>query len=109
MKAIVHWNKQQKMWTYHIYKGCQWAPLILIQGPWHTETKPEKKANPRGWIVSTSENVILNPDSNLLNQFEKTKQLIYDKEKVSFNIAKGEYLLFDQQGCFVVQPKGEES
>lgn len=103
MKLIIHWNKFQKQWTMHTYKSCELAKSILVIGGWKTEVKPEKKSNPRGWVVTDHENVIVNPDSDCLNQFRKTYRLIFDKENISFNITEGEYLLFDESGCYVVQ------
>lgn len=104
MKLIIHWNKFQRMWTMHTYKSCKLAKNILVIGKWKTEVKPNRKSNPRGWVVTEHHNVIVDPDPSLLGQFEKVSRLIYDKSNVHFNINEGEYLWFNEEGCFVVQP-----
>jgi hypothetical protein len=103
MKNIIHWNKFKKQWTSHIYKGCIQAPTILVCGHWYTETKPDKKSNPRGWIVTDDKNVIINPDFFLLKDFRILGKLIYDKENISFNYTEGGYLLFNDKGCFILE------
>lgn len=102
MKNIIHWNTQKKIWTSHTYKGCEWAATILINGPWKAECKPEKESNPRGWIVSTKEDVTLNPSEDILRGFIKRERLVYQKEQVEFNINEGQALLFDEDGCHLL-------
>lgn len=104
MKLIIHWNKFKRMWTMHTYKSCTYAKNILILGEWRTEVKPNRKSNPRGWVVTEHDNVIVDPGPSLVRQFQKVSQLIYDKKNVCFNINEGDYLLFDEEGCFVVRP-----
>lgn len=103
MKNIVHWNKQKRVWSSHTYKGCEWAPVVLIDGPWKTECKPEKVNNPKGWVVSLKEDTILNPSEDLINKFKKQARLVYNKEEVAFNINSGQALLFDRDGCHVLK------
>jgi hypothetical protein len=91
------------MWTSHTYKSCAKSTTILINGKWFTETKPHKKDNPRGWIVTSHENVIINPSEELLSSFVKIEQLVYNKQSVEFSSNEGEYLLFDDMGCFLVR------
>lgn len=105
MKNIVHWNTEKRIWTSHTYLGYEWAPVILINGPWETECKPEKVNNPKGWVVSSKEDTILNPPEDLKSRFKKQSRLIYDKEEVTFNINSGQALLFDNTGCYVLEEK----
>lgn len=103
MKNIIHWNKHKKMWTSHTYKSCTQASVILVTGAWTTETKPNRKTNPRGWIVTDHTNVIIEPSQEQLFPLVKTKQLFYDKTKFNFNIQEGTMLLFDSEGCFLIK------
>lgn len=103
MKNIVHWCKPKKMWTSHTYKSCAKSPTILINGNWSTETKPDKKANPRGWVVADHTSVVVSPSASELAQFVKKERVYYDKKAVSFTHIEGEYLLFDEEGCFVLE------
>lgn len=105
MKAIIHWNTFKKMWTCHTYKGCAQSPIILISGDWYAETKPLKKDNPKGWIVTNYKNVIINPSLTMLASYTKTTQLYYNKQKIEFSILKGNLLLFDEYGCFIIIEK----
>lgn len=103
MKNIIHWCKQKKMWTSHTYKTCTKAEIILINGQWLTETKPNKKDNPRGWVVTGHENVVINPSPETLSLFYKKEKLLYDKYNIEFNHLNGENLLFDGDGCFTIE------
>jgi hypothetical protein len=104
MKNIVHWCMAKKMWTSHTYKSCAKADSVLILGGWTTETKPNRKANPKGWVVTDHTNVVLNPTPEQLSYFRKEARLIYNKEAVSFSEAEGTCLLFDNEGCFILAP-----
>lgn len=103
MKNIIHWNKQKRTWTSHTWRGYERASVILVKGPWKTECKPEKPTNPRGWVVTSHEYVSLNPPKEELARYKKVKQLIFDKERVLFDVNQGDALLFDQEGCFLVE------
>lgn len=103
MKNIVHWCKQKKMWTSHTYKSCTKSPVILIDGDWYAETKPNKKDNPRGWIVTDHTKVLINPNREVLSLYIKKDRIIYDKHNVNFNHIKGKYVLFDGEGCFTLE------
>jgi hypothetical protein len=107
MKSITHWNKQKKQWTTHTYKGCTIAPKILVVGDWSTEIKPQRKTNPKGWIVSDNEQVIVNPKDELLSKFIKKEKLAYDKHNMEFSHNQGKHLLFDEDGCFIVERMNE--
>lgn len=103
MKNRIHWCKQKKMWTSHTYKKCTKANKVLIIGDWFTETKPNNKYNPRGWVVAHHGDVFVNPTDKQLSEFKKSFKLIYDKEDVSFNLLNGTNLLFDDEGCFILE------
>lgn len=105
MKNIVHWCKPKKMWSSHTYKSCAKSPVILIVGDWHTETKPERKTNPRGWVVAEHTQVTINPPEDVLNRYIKTERVVFDKEQVSFNHNEGTHILFDGDGCFLVKER----
>ena len=107
MKNIIHFNQQERTWSSHTYLGCERAPRILVAGVWRTECKPERKYNPRGWVVTQKEDTILNPTEDVLKDFVKLDRLMYDREKVTFNITSGEALLFDETGCYVVKRNKE--
>lgn len=103
MKSITHWCKPKKLWSNHTYKSCAKSPVVLIIGEWHAETKPLRKTNPRGWIVAEHTQVIVDPAPEVLERFQKTEPLRYDKEKVEFNHSVGQHLLFDTTGCHLVK------
>lgn len=104
MKARLHWNKFKKMWTVHTYKSCTQYPYILIDGDWYTELKPEKKTNPKGFVVTTDDKVHILEENNvysILKQYPNKKQLWYDKENISFNVSNGNKLLFTPKGVYI--------
>jgi hypothetical protein len=103
MKNIVHYCKRFKKWTSHTYKSCAKADVVLIINEWRTEIKPERKTNPRGWVVADDSQVILNPDVAVLSKYRKVDKLLYDKHEMKFNIANGSNLLFDSEGCHILQ------
>jgi hypothetical protein len=69
--------------------------------------KPERKSNPKGFVVTDrSEDVIINPPEQLIECFYRIKKLVYDKENVFFNVHQGEYLYFADDGaCYILQIK----
>lgn len=103
MKNVVHWCMQKRMWTSHTYKSCAKSKIILIDGKWSIETKSNKKANPKGWVVTDHSNVIINPSEDTLMNIQPIEKLIYDKQNVKFNIEEGSMLLFNEYGCFLVE------
>jgi hypothetical protein len=105
MKNIIHWCMVKKMWTSHTYLSCTKAESVLILGPWLTETKPGRRSNPKGWVVTDHTNLVLNPTEDHLKYFEKSARLIYSKNLVEFNYKDGICLLFDRDGCFLLEPK----
>src|SRR5690606_10208745 len=109
VKNIVHWCKPKKMWTSHTYLSCAKSPVILIIGEWFVETKPNKKSNPRGWIVSQHNQVIVNPSPYILSKYEKTERVFFNKELIQFSHTQGEHLLFDETGCHLIKHIGSET
>lgn len=55
MKIRLHYNKhganKELPWTLHTSKGCFPASHVIMKAGCETEEKPEKKANPRYFIV----------------------------------------------------------
>lgn len=105
MKNIIHWNKPKKMWTSHTYQSCTQSPIILVQGKWEAETKPQKKTNPRGWVVADHSQVVVNPAEEILQRYEKTGKVFFNKEEVAFNVSAGHHLLFDKEGCHLLKER----
>ncbi|MDF2534072.1 MAG: hypothetical protein K0R18_229 [Bacillales bacterium] len=103
MKNKVHWCMQKKMWTSHVYNACAKAKVILIDGYWSVETKPNNRANPKGWVFTDHTNVIINPSDEILMNIQPIERLLYDKRNVKFNIKAGNMLLFNEHGCFIVE------
>lgn len=81
------------------------ANTMLLHGKWYVELKPERKSNPKGFVVTDhSEDIIINPPEQLIKTFDKIKKLVYDKENVLFNVHNGEYLYFAEDGaCYLLQ------
>jgi hypothetical protein len=48
-KAIVHYYLQKDCWSIHVKYCCYQGHYVIIDGPWGTEAKPNRKSNPRGW------------------------------------------------------------
>ena len=99
----IHWNLFKKEWTSHTYKACSHAPVLLIEGEWCVEIKPERKTNPRGWVRCDHTQVTMNPDKDKLDEYELADKLIYDKTEMSFNILSGENLICDKTGCYLAR------
>ncbi|MEH7223644.1 hypothetical protein V7112_07470 [Bacillus sp. JJ1566] len=83
------------------------ANTMLLNGKWYVELKPEKKSNPKGFVVTDySEDIIINPSEQLMKRFDKITKLLYDKENMFFNVLYGEYLYFADDGaCYILQIK----
>jgi hypothetical protein len=60
--------------------------------------------NPKGFVTTnSSQEIILNPGLEVVGQYIKIEQLIYDKREVKFNLKEGENLYFAEDGrCYVV-------
>lgn len=99
MKARIHWNKQRRCWTVHTYKGCEWGTNIEIVGPWMTETKPNSRSNPRGFVVCERKQIVIHDKVN--SQWYHGWPLFYDKDTVWFNFIRGRNAYFTLNGVFV--------
>ncbi|WP_462411730.1 hypothetical protein [Neobacillus sp. Marseille-QA0830] len=105
MKSKIHRCNCRNVWSVQNRKKKTIAKSVLLNGTWTTELKPERRYNPRGFVISNrTQDIITNPPAELINQFTKVAKLIYDKKNINFNIQFGEYLYFDQDGtCYVLQ------
>ncbi len=105
MKYKIHRCNCRKVWSVQNRKTKTVASTVLLNGEWSAELKPERKGNPRGFVITNkSQDIILNPASELVGQFELAEELIYDKKKVDFNILKGKYLYFAEDGaCYILK------
>lgn len=102
MKARIHWNVHKHMWTVHTYKGCEWGRLILLRGLWETETKPENRSNPRGFVVCYRDQVQILPIEKYDPLLHTGTQLIYDKKSVLFNFHWGRGMYFTPTGAYAI-------
>lgn len=107
MKSKIHRCNCRKTWTVQNRKRSITVNTMLLNGKWYVELKPERKSNPKGFVVTDrSEDIMINPPEQLMESFDKIKKLIYDKENVSFNVHHGEYLYFAGDGaCYILQIK----
>lgn len=107
MKSKIHRCNCRNTWTVQNRKRSITANTMLLDGKWYVELKPERKSNPKGFVVTDrSEDIILNPPEQLVEGFDKIKKLVYDKENVFFNVHHGEYLYFADDGaCYILQIK----
>ena len=87
----------------------QTARSILLIDGWHTELKPVRKKNPKGFVVTNeSKNIILNPEDDSLINYIKIAKLIYNKVDVCFNITEGKHLFFAEDGSCYILKKGTD-
>lgn len=107
MKSKIHRCNCRNTWTVQNRKRSITATTMLLNGKWYVELKPERKSNPKGFVVTdSSEDIIINPPKQLIGNFDKIKKLLYDKENVFFNVHHGEYLYFADDGaCYILQIK----
>ncbi|WP_342429688.1 hypothetical protein [Neobacillus sp. FSL H8-0543] len=105
MKFKIHRCNCRNIWSVQNRKTKLIVSSILLNGKWSTEIKPERIRNPKGFVTTTSsQDIILNPALELVEQYIKVEQLIYDKRKVNFNLKEGENLYFADDGsCYVVK------
>ena len=110
MKYKIYRCNCRKIWSIQNRKVKITSSSLLLIGIWTTELKPERKYNPKGFVTTTNgHNIIFNPGSKLMEQFEKVSKLIYDKENVHFNIKSGEFLFFAEDGsCFILKKAKRE-
>ena len=90
MKWKIHRCNCRKVWAIQSRKSKITANTILLNGNWLTQLKPEGSCNPRGFVTTLKSNeIILNPATELVEQFVKVPKLIYDKRNANFNQNKG--------------------
>ncbi|MGG3468733.1 hypothetical protein ABES02_14785 [Neobacillus pocheonensis] len=105
MKCKIHRCNCRKVWSLQNRKTKTTANTVLLNGEWFAELKPERKCNPKGFVVTNqNQDIIINPNQEFIGQFQRIAKLIYDKEKVDFNILKGKYLYFAEDGtCYILK------
>jgi hypothetical protein len=105
MKYKIHRCNCRKIWTIQNRKTKVTANTVLLNGTWTAELKPERKSEPKGFVITNkSQDIIFNPAGELVEQFIKVTKLIYDKDNVNFNIKYGEFLYFAEDGsCFILK------
>jgi hypothetical protein len=105
MKYKIHRCNCRKVWSIQNRKTKTIATSLLLDGHWKAELKPERKYNPKGFVTTnSSQAIIFNPPHELVEQYEKVNQLIYDKKNVDFNVDHGEYLYFTENGsCYILR------
>ncbi|MFD2614613.1 hypothetical protein [Paenibacillus gansuensis] len=117
-KVIVHYYLQKDCWSIHVKSCCYQGHYVIIDGPWGTEVKPNRRSNPRGWVTARSHQVkfFCAEDAELLENQEALKyalegisdRLRYNKVDMSFNLENGlGGLLFTPEGAFTLRPKQE--
>lgn len=107
MKSKIHRCNCSSTWTVQNRKSSFKTNTMLLNGKWYVELKPERKTNPKGFVVTDrSEDIIINPPIHLIEGFDEIKKLVYDKENVFFNVNHGDYLYFANDGsCYILQAK----
>jgi hypothetical protein len=105
MKSKIYRCNCREIWSIQNRKSNTTANTVLLNGTWNTELKPERRSNPKGFVITNrSQNIIFNPAIELLEQFVRVAKLIYDKKNVDFNVKQGEYLYFAEDGnCFILK------
>lgn len=105
MKFKIHRCNCRKLWSVQTRKTKFTACTVLLDGSWSTELKPHRKYNPKGFVTANDrQDLIVNPARELVEQFEKTTKLIYDKINVNFNVNQGESLFFAEDGtCYILK------
>lgn len=103
MKSKIYRCNCRKTWSIQNRKTKISAQTILPHGEWMAELKPERKSDPKSF-VSTNQAIIINPEAGMLEQYEKVEKLMYDKEKVHFNLMRGKDLFFAKDGtCYIIK------
>ncbi|PLS09449.1 hypothetical protein [Neobacillus cucumis] len=109
MKFKIYRCNCRKTWSIQNRKSKVNAGTLLLNASWKAELKPERKSNPKGFVTTNGDTgIIFNPDSQLVEQFIKVKKLIYDKNKVDFNVKQGECLYFAEDGTCYILKKGHK-
>jgi hypothetical protein len=111
-----HYYLQKDCWSIHVKSCCYQGQFVIIEGPWGTEIKPNRKSNPRGWVTARSHQVIFfcSEDAHLPQYNEllleaerrKSEQLRYNKANMTFNLQSGlGGLLFKPDGAYVLDAR----
>jgi hypothetical protein len=105
MKLKIHRCNCRKTWSIQNRKSRMTAKSILLNGEWKSELRPERKRNPKGFVITNEiQDVIINPGKELIEQFSKVTKLIYDKGGIDFNVRTGKYLFFAEDGaCYILK------
>lgn len=105
MKSKIHRCNCRKTWAIQNRKTHITATTILLFGKWTTELKPERKRNPKGFVITNnSEEIMINPSIDVVEKFLKIAKLIYDKKNVNFNVSYGKFLFFAEDGtCYILK------
>lgn len=76
----------------------------MLNGNWTTEVKPERRLDPKGFVITNNtQDIIPDPPMELLKQYKKVTKLIYNKSSVQFNMKYGEFLWFAEDGsCYLL-------
>ncbi|WP_066365333.1 hypothetical protein [Neobacillus fumarioli] len=105
MKSKIYRCNCRKAWSIQNRKLKTTARTILLHGEWAAELKPDRKTDPKGFIA-TNQTIIMNPEEEVMVQFEKVAKLLYDKERVDFNIPSGKDLYFAEDGaCYIIRKR----
>lgn len=105
MKSKIHRCNCRNIWSVQNRKMNITASTLLLNGKWNAELKPERRCDPKGFVITNrSHDIILNPPIEIVDQFVKEAKLIYDKKNVNFNIKYGEFLYFAEDGtCYILK------
>jgi mRNA deadenylase 3'-5' endonuclease subunit Ccr4 len=107
MKSKIYRCNCRKIWSIQNRKSNLVARSILLNGAWSTEIKPERNCNPKGFVTTKrSQEILINPVSEIVEGFEKKQKLIFDKVNIHFNLNHGEFLYFAEDGtCYLLVKK----
>jgi len=110
MKWKIHRCNCRKIWSIQNRKKKIIAKSILLNGNWTTEVKPNRRVDPKGFVITNdTHDIIIDPPIELLTQFKKATKLIYNKNTVEFNIKYGEFLWFEEDGsCYLLNKMDEK-
>jgi hypothetical protein len=110
MKSKIHRCNCRRIWSIQNRKSKTTAQSILITGEWSAELKPERRCDPKGFVTSNkAQEIIFNPTNELLGNYVKVEKLFYNKKNVEFNIKKGKYLFFAEDGTCYILKRATES
>lgn len=104
MKCKIHRCNCRKIWSVQNRKKKIIAKSILLNGNWITEVKPDRRLDPKGFVITNyTQDIITDPPMELLMQFKKVTKLIYNKNTLEFNIKSGKFLWFAEDGsCYLL-------